>query len=86
MNIFVFSNFAEKSFLKFELQIRNRIVKKLIELKFHNNLFNVLTSLKGFKSDLYRLRIGNYLSLKSKTKNQVVFIVLDIGHRKNIFK
>jgi mRNA interferase RelE/StbE len=40
--------------------------------------------LSGFK-DLYRLRIGDYRAIYSVEEEIVTIIVLDVGHRKEIY-
>jgi mRNA-degrading endonuclease RelE of RelBE toxin-antitoxin system len=89
MNKFVFTNFAERKFKKLESVVKERVLNKLLQLKVHADIFFVLKHLNGFGENCFRLRIGNIrliLFLKSETKVEKVFLVADIGYRKNIYK
>ncbi len=89
MNKFVFTNLAERKFKKFEPVVKDRVINKLLQLKVHVDIFFVLKRLNGFGENCFRLRVGNIrliLFLKSETKSEKVFLVADIGYRKNIYK
>lgn len=85
MNNFIFTVFAEKKLQKLQKTDQNRIISKLKELKQHPNIFSVLSSLIDFKPATHRLRIGNQKLILTQ-KNEKTFIILDLGHRKDIYK
>lgn len=84
MNHFIFTKFAKRKFEKLSPEIQEYILEKLRELKKYKNLGTHLKKLKDVEPATHRLRIGNYrLIMEWKTKTR--FIVLDVGHRKEIY-
>jgi len=86
---FILSKFAEKRFSKLPKNLQERFILKLKELKEHDDIFSLLKVLRDFEPATHRLRIGNYrliLELKKQTKTPVDFFVLDVGHRKDIYR
>lgn len=88
---FVFTKYAEKEFLKLSQIDRDRISEKLKELKNCENIFPFLKRLVDFEPATHRLRIGNYrlilmLNEKSSGSKTLNFLVLDVGHRKDIYR
>jgi mRNA interferase RelE/StbE len=61
---------------------RERIVLALEKLRFRPESY--LTKLVG--EPLYKFRIGNYRLIIDLEKNQLIILVIRIGHRKNIYK
>lgn len=89
MVTFVFTKYAEKSFKKLPKNIQGRILGKLKDLKNHDDIFLVLKRLVDFEPATHRLRIGSYrliLELKTHEENFCEFWILDVGHRKDIYK
>jgi len=85
MVAFVFTRFAEKKFVKLDKSIRERITEKLTELKRKEGIDTVLKSLTNFEPATHRLRVGHYrLILQRTSKND--FLVLDVGHRSDIYQ
>ena len=85
MNLFVFSPPAKKAFQRLEPKLQQRIKDKLQSLKGHPDIFSVSKSVFGFEPATHRLRIGTYrLILEQKSSNK--FLVLDLGHRREIYK
>ncbi len=85
MNCFIFTNFAKKQFQNYDNKVRGKILQKLKILKQHDYVFSVLKTLVDFEPATHRLRIGNYcLILKWEKPN--TFLILAVGHRKNIYK
>ncbi len=86
---FTFTKKAKTKFKKFDFSEQERIIEKLTDLKNHKNIFTVLKKLTLFKYATHRLRIGQYralLLLLGKDKTNIEFLVVDIGHRKDIYK
>jgi len=46
--------------------------------------FKFVKKLRGF--DLYRLRVGDYRAILSIEKGRLVVFVLDVGHRKVVYR
>lgn len=89
MVTFVFTKYAEKSFKKLPKNIQGRILGKLKELKNHSDIFSLLKRLVDFEPATHRLRIGQYrliLELGVHGENFCEFLILDAGHRKDIYK
>ena len=88
MVLFVFTKKAERVFYELPKKIQERVLAKLKELKEHQDIFGILKRLIDFKPATHRLRIGNYrliLELRSRREKEVLFWVLDVGHRKDIY-
>jgi mRNA interferase RelE/StbE len=81
---FIFTKYAEKKFLKLPLIERNRIFEKLKELKVCDNIFPFLRKLVDFEPATHRLRIGNYRLILMLDKGD--FLILDVGHRRDIYR
>lgn len=89
MVIFVFSKFADKRLKKLGKSEEDRIISKLQELKQHPDVLSILKSLHNFEPATHRLRIGNYrfiLQLINGGINRTEFFVLDVGHRRDIYR
>jgi len=61
---------------------RNRILIALDKLRIRPQAY--LSRLVGIK--LYKFRAGNFRIIVDLQKNQLVVLVIKIGHRKNIYK
>lgn len=61
---------------------QERILNKLDELKNNSELGKPLT---GNLAGLWSLRIGKYRAIYRILNEKLVIIVLDMGHRKNIY-
>ena len=89
MVTFIFTREAQKTFLQLPKTIQKRVVEKLEELKIHEDILSVLKRLTNFEPATHRLRVGMYrliLELKLHTENSFEFLVLDLGHRKDIYR
>ena len=89
MVTFVFTKQAEKVFLKLPKAIQKRMIFKLRELKHHDDVLSLLKRLTHFEPATHRLRIGMYrlvLELKTQTEKDFEFFVLDVGHRRDIYR
>jgi mRNA interferase RelE/StbE len=73
---------AKKFLKKLEKQEQTRIIKKLKQLKENPELGKPLT---GKLSGLWSLRVGKYRALYQIRNNELLILILDIGHRKNIY-
>ena len=59
-----------------------RIDKKLHEIS--DDPFLYVTKLVGL--EFYKLRLGDYRVLMSISKNSLIIMVVEISHRRNVYK
>jgi len=89
MNTFCFTKKAKKAFLKFPLLAQKCILKKLTELKKHEDILSALVRLHNFEPATHRLRVGRYrliLQLMEHELDHLDFWVLDVGHRTEVYR
>lgn len=89
MVVFVFTKKSEKVFLSLSSKVQERILGKLKNLKMHGDVFSVLKKLHHLEPATHRLRVGDYrliLELKERNGENVKFLVLDVGDRKDIYR
>ena len=67
---------------KLEFQDRERILISLDKLRIRPEAY--LKRLVGEKS--YKFRVGDYRLIIDIENNKLLILVIDIGHRKNIYK
>lgn len=67
---------------KLEFQDRERIIISLEKLRIRPEAY--LKKLVGEKS--YKFRVGNYRLIIDIENDKLLILVIDIGHRKNIYK
>lgn len=89
MNIFHFTIDGKKTLEKLPKEIQERVLNKMITIKKHPNIFSVIGALTDCAPATHKLRVGNYrailkLVLNSRTQNY--FEVLEVGHRKDIYR
>lgn len=85
MSAFVFTQFAQKKFLKLEKATQERIRTKMLELKQPEQLAAVLKPLTNFTPATHRLRVGAYRLILQRI-SETDFLVIDIGHRSDVYK
>ena len=73
---------VEKFLDKLNPKDRERIILALEKLRFRPETY--LIRLVGEKS--YKFRVGDYRLIVDFEKNIVMILVIDIGHRRNIYK
>ena len=73
---------AKRSLEKLERNIIIRIIKKVESAK--KNPYFYLKWLAGKK--IWKLRIGNYRVLVDINTKKEILYILEVGHRKNIYK
>ena len=73
---------AQKSLRKLDKNIRDNIFNKLESLKENPHIGKPLSAnLSGFWS----LRVGDYRVIYQIKNNELVILVIGIGHRKNVY-
>jgi mRNA-degrading endonuclease RelE of RelBE toxin-antitoxin system len=85
---FIFTKHSKENFSRLDPEIQARISQKFVFLKTHPNIYFVLSKLEGSQTPRYRLRIGSFrliLRQISFDKNNIKFLVSDIGHRREIY-
>lgn len=86
MATFFLTRHAQQNLEKLQPSVRERIMKKLIQLRTHPDIFVVLKPLHDFAPATHRLRIGPYRLILELIKNAPPeFWVIDVGHRKDIY-
>ncbi|MCK4647545.1 type II toxin-antitoxin system RelE/ParE family toxin [Candidatus Pacearchaeota archaeon] len=78
----IFKNSAERLFRKLDKFDQQRIVKKLRLLRQNPFLGKPLI---GNLAGSWSLRIGKYRIIYQIKYGELIILVLDIGHRKNIY-
>ncbi len=73
---------AKKQLSKIDKQTAKRIDKRLREIS-SDPLLHV-TRLVGL--EIYKLRVGDYRVLMSIQKEKLVIMVVEVGHRSNVYK
>jgi len=82
---FIFTKYSKKKFEKLSPEVSQRILKKLKSCKTHPDFFSLLETLTNFGEASHRLRIGDYRIIL-KIKDHDNLIILDLGHRKEVYK
>ena len=75
-----------------ELKKLDKYTRKLILAWIEKNLVDCEDprlhgkSLKGNKSDQWRYRVGNYRVIANIENETITILILNVGHRKDIYK
>ena len=77
-----FSQTAEKQLFKLEKAVQQRIISALERIRIRP--YPHVKKLVG--SPYFRLRVGDYRVIIDINENKLIILVLEIGHRKNIYK
>lgn len=78
----IFSSKYEKQFAKLNKEIQSRLIKTIERIKFRP--FKFIKKLASIP--LYALRVGNYRTLLDIKKKELIILILEVGHKKNIYK
>ncbi len=76
---------AKKSLEKLDNNIQKRILDFLSDLETLENPRIKGKPLKGELKEYWRYRVGDYRILSKIIDNELIIMVIDIGHRKNIY-
>jgi mRNA interferase RelE/StbE len=77
----IFSLKAKKQFLRLEKTVQERIIYALERIRIRPESF--VTKLVGDPG--YKLRVGDYRIIMDIDKNNLIILVIKVGHRKNIY-
>ena len=81
-----FLNSSKKEFKNLDKATQKIIKEKLLLLAQNpDNLKNNIKALKGEFKGKFRLRIGNYRVVYTIDNEQIIIIVVRIGHRKEVY-
>ena len=72
---------AQKSLAKISEPFQTKIINKIYNLA--NNPYYNSKKLTG--RDAYRIRVGNYRIIYEINNNKLIVLVINIGHRKEIY-
>jgi len=78
----IFTDTSRKQFRKLEKDVQERIVKALERIRIRPEVH--VKKLVGDPG--YRLRVGEYRVIIDIYKDRLIILVIEIGHRKNIYK
>lgn len=77
---------AAKAITLLDKPIRNRIIGFLKQIEALDNPRIQGKALTGKYSGLWRYRVGDYRLICQIKDKEIIILVLDIGHRKNIYR
>jgi len=78
----IFTDTSRKQFKKLEKDAQERIIKALERIRIRPEAH--VKKLVGDPG--YRLRVGEYRVIIEIEKDELIILVIKIGHRKNIYK
>lgn len=81
-----FDAYALKALEKLDKPVRNRIERFLDDLELLDNPRQQGKALTGKYKGLWRYRVGDYRIICDIQDNQLIILVLELGHRKEIYK
>ncbi|MBT6995440.1 type II toxin-antitoxin system RelE/ParE family toxin [Candidatus Woesearchaeota archaeon] len=77
-----YSKLAEAQIKKLDKSLQKRIISKLGRIRVRP--FSYVKKLIGVPE--YSLRVGDYRIILDIVKGKLIILVLEVGHRKNIYK
>ena len=78
----IFSQKAKKQLFRLEKNIQERIITALERIRIRPEVY--ITKLVGDPG--YKLRIDNYRVIMDINNNNLLILVIKVGHRKDIYK
>jgi len=78
----IFSQKAKKQLFKLEKNIQKRIISVLERIRIRPEAY--ITKLVGDPG--YKLRVGDYRIIIDIDNNNLIILVIKIGHRRDIYK
>lgn len=78
----ILTKIATQQLSKMEKNIAKKIADKLEKIR--DNPFLFVRKLRD--SDFYRLRVGDFRVIMNIDRGKMVILVIEVGHRKNIYK
>ena len=84
MHVFIFTEKSKKEYFKLDEKIQVQIREKLEFLKSISKIETSLKQLKNLNPATHRLRVGSF-RLILKRESSEVWVVLKIGHRREVY-
>jgi mRNA interferase RelE/StbE len=78
----IFSNKAKKQLLKLEKTTQRRVIAILERIRIRPEFY--ITKLIGDPG--YKLRVGDYRAIMDIDNNNLLILVIKVGHRRDIYK
>ena len=78
----IFSQKAKKQLFKLKKNIQERIITALERIRIRPEAY--ITKLVGDPG--YKLRVGDYRLIMDIDNNNLLILIIKVGHRKNIYK
>ena len=82
---YLFSESANRDFKKLDNQIATKIITKLNELVSGREGLDIKMMVNSSPTR-YRLRVGDYRVVFEEHRNEIIIVVVGVGHRKEIYK
>lgn len=79
-----FTERSKKQFSKIDKGTQKRVVNYL-ETKVSKNATLFGKSLTGDKKGLWRYRVGDYRIICNLNNKELLVLILEVGHRKNVY-
>ncbi|MCA9496627.1 MAG: type II toxin-antitoxin system RelE/ParE family toxin [Nanoarchaeota archaeon] len=80
--LIIFSDYSFKQLEKLPKDIQKRIISTLKRIRIRPYSYVI----KLVASNYYRLRVGEYRIILNIKNNELQIYVIELGHRKNIYK
>lgn len=80
----LFTSAAERGLLALPKDVQRRIDQRLLALQDHPRPPGI-KALKG-NTGIYRLRVGDYRVLYKVHDDQVVVVIVAVGHRREVYR
>lgn len=80
-----FKKSAEKNLVKLEKSLQKRIYD-FLDLRVRIDPERYCEPLHGDKKGLHKIRIGDYRVICEMLNNKLVILVIEIGHRREIYR
>lgn len=81
----IYTSRARRDLKQLPLEIAQNCIRTISKIK--DDPFSFVKKLKGSKqAPLYSLRIGDYRAIMSIQEDRLIVFVLEIGHRRNIYR
>jgi mRNA interferase RelE/StbE len=77
----IFSDTAKKQLEKLERSVQERIINALERIRIRPEAY--ITKLVG--DPAYKFRVGDYRVLMDLSKEKLLILVIQVGHRKNVY-
>ncbi|MFH0898616.1 MAG: type II toxin-antitoxin system RelE/ParE family toxin [bacterium] len=81
---YIFSEPAKRDLKKLDKQVLAKIISKLDDLVSKKECLDVKMMVSTTPTQ-YRLRVGDYRVIFVEQKNEIIIVVIGVGHRREIY-